>query len=269
MLLQKDNRAWVLFNSALRHAMVNLPVMYSKSLLVNEYPKSGGTWLTKMLSDLMALPFAKNRLPFITNKQIFHGHYLNYVPIKQVILWRDGRDVVISLYYHSLFYNDQHNKLLVDHVRRLMPFDDYINIKKNLSVFLETWDEKLCKPNYNWSDFVDNWHEDNKNIQIKYEELFDKPLDTLGKILDWHDIKKSNENINEIVSKFSIKNIQNKQRAINPESNSDILSFVRKGGYGGWREIFNHEIAHTFNKIHGKALIKLGYENNETWVNNF
>jgi len=84
--------------------------------IVNEYPKSGGTWVCQMLSDYLAIPFPRNQFPKFQSS-IMHGHYL-YIPrMKNVyIVMRDGRDIMVSYYYQSLF---KHENLLTDTINVL------------------------------------------------------------------------------------------------------------------------------------------------------
>jgi hypothetical protein len=92
-------------------------------------PKSGGSWLGQMLGELIGLPFPRNRLP-VLRPSIMHGHYLYFPTMKNVfVALRDGRDIMVSFYYYSLFENDKFNSRLVEITRRELQFDDYDDIK--------------------------------------------------------------------------------------------------------------------------------------------
>ena len=45
------------------------------TVLVCEYPKSGGTWLGQLISTYLQISFPRNRHPMPGNN-LFHGHYL-------------------------------------------------------------------------------------------------------------------------------------------------------------------------------------------------
>ena len=47
--------------------------------IVTEYPKSGGSWLSSMMSEYLEVPFPRNRRPNFTSS-IMHGHML-YSPL--------------------------------------------------------------------------------------------------------------------------------------------------------------------------------------------
>src|SRR5690606_40098722 len=70
---------------------------------VVEYPKSGGTWLSRMLSELLGVPFAQHSLSPLAMECLLHNHFLYKSNIKRnFYLYRDGRDVMTSLYFHRM-----------------------------------------------------------------------------------------------------------------------------------------------------------------------
>ena len=110
---------------------------FSKRLpiyLVPEFPKSGGTWFSQMLSECLELPFARNTNPARFEKCVMSGHHLyspNFSNVTVVI--RDGRDVMVSAYYYMLFKNEINRQFGVDRHRQDLNFSDYDDIKSNLS----------------------------------------------------------------------------------------------------------------------------------------
>ena len=63
MLKQKNNAIWFKLNGLLRYVLMHTLTTYFPLYVVNEYPKSGGTWVGQMLSDALDIPFPRNRLP--------------------------------------------------------------------------------------------------------------------------------------------------------------------------------------------------------------
>ena len=105
--------------------------------IVNEYPKSGGTWVGQMLGRALRVPFPRNRFP-VLRPSIMHGHYLRPWGMKNVVVvWRDGRDVMVSWYYQNLFSHEWRNDLQVERARREFSFRNYDDIYKNLPEFIE------------------------------------------------------------------------------------------------------------------------------------
>ena len=48
----------------------------------------------------------------------------------------------------------------------------------------------------------------------------------------------------------------------------EAKSFIRKGIAGDWKNKFSPEACEMFNKYAGGALIKVGYEKDDSWVKN-
>ena len=237
----------------LRLIYVNSITIKNESVLLVEYPKSGGTWLGQLVSNYLKIPFPRNTFP-ITERSLFHSHYLPKYRIpknpKIIYMVRDGRDALISLYYHQLIWSDK-NKLSPKDViyhRSKVPFDDYDNIEKNLADFMTyTYTQKPSKVKHftymgNWYEYNTKWLNEmktNKNIyMVKYEDLLDDTEQTVGKILkDFFHIQNIDEDyLKLVVDKFSFKNQSKRNKG---EENKN--SFLRKGIKGDWKNYFTEK----------------------------
>ena len=245
---------------------VRLGMCYSLSsylplYIVNEYPKSGGTWVCQMLSDYFDLPFPRNQFPKFQSS-ILHGHYLYFPTLKNVfIVMRDGRDIMVSYYYQSLFKHERFNDRLVEISRRDLNFDDYSDIKKNLPKFIEYKFRNNKHPRFTWSDFVNSWIDKDVSI-ITYENLLTDTINVMGQAINKVcNVKPDEDRLREISEKYSFKN----QAGRNP-GDENKFSFLRKGIAGDWKNYFSKEAGQVFNKFAGNELIKLGYEIDESWI---
>ena len=234
---------------------------YLPLYIVTEYPKCGGSWVSQMLSDYLEVPFPRNQFPKFQSS-IMQGHYLYFPTMKNVfVVLRDGRDIMVSYYYHSLFPNDKFNSRLVEITRRELHFDDYDDIKHNLPRFIEYKFTRNKHPRFTWSEFVNSWIA--KDVAfIRYENLLKDPVKELGQaIYRVCKIEPDKDRIRHITEKYSFKNLSGR----NPgEENKH--SFVRKGIAGDWKNHFSKEARRVFNDFAGRELIKLGYENDDSWV---
>ncbi len=259
---EKNSLIWYKFNGSLRYILVHTVTNIFPLYVLNEYPKSGGSWIGEMLSEALDIPFPRNRLPLF-GSSILHGHMMHKWNMNNVlIVWRDGRDVLISQYYHSLFKNEKGNARLVEQCRADLQFDDYDDIENNLLSFMKYVYERSKHPRFTWTDFVNNWYGNKNCINIKYEDMRFEPEKELLRVirqLSGHEI--SVEKIIEIVEKHSFK----KMTGRDPGEES-ANSFMRKGVVGDWKNYFNSEAKVQFNKYAGDALIKLGYEKDKQWV---
>ncbi|MBW2661225.1 MAG: sulfotransferase domain-containing protein [Deltaproteobacteria bacterium] len=254
-------RASIKITALQRLLMINLLSGVLPLYIVTEYPKSGGTWLSQMLSDYLQVPFPRNEFPKFESC-IMHGHYIYNAFLMNVFcVMRDGRDIMVSYYYHSLFRNERFNARLVEITRREVPFKNYDNIEDNLPAFIEYKFTRKKYPRFTWADFVNSWADKDVAI-IRYENLLRDSVKELGesikKVVGYDTDEKR---LTEIVERYSFKRLAKR----NPgEENKH--SFLRKGIAGDWKNVFNKEAKELFNYYAGKELIKLGYEKDESWV---
>jgi len=233
--------------------------------IVTEYPKSGGSWLCSMLSEYMNIPFPRNRRPEITSS-IMHGH-ISYSPFMKNVtcLYRDGRDVMVSLYYHMLFENDKNSSALVSRTRSDLDYLDVDDIKTNLSSFIDyiyANESKSISPfKFTWGKFVRDWIDKDVNA-VKYESLIDDCYGTMKVLLEnLTNLPIDEERLKQIVHKYSFANQTNRK-----PGQEDIKSFIRKGQPGDWKEKFTKESAETFNGYYSSEMKKLGYAEDDSWV---
>lgn len=233
--------------------------------IVTEYPKSGGSWLCSMLSEYMNIPFPRNRYPKITSS-IMHGHML-HSPLKKNVscLFRDGRDVMISLYYHMLFENDKNSPVLVSRTRSDLNFSNFDDIRANLSDFIEyvhANESKSRSPfKFTWGEFVRDWIDKDANM-VKYESLIDDCYGTMKILLESIMQKPvEEERLKAVVHKYSFEN-QTRRKP----GEEDIKSFIRKGQPGDWKEKFTKSSARTFSALYSNEMLALGYIENDLWI---
>lgn len=263
---------------AVRLLLINTITRRNGSVLIVEYPKSGGTWLGQLVSEYLELPFPRNRMP-VLRKSMFHSHYLPKwrIPRNKKILYlvRDGRDVMVSLYYHQLIWNEK-NKLNpkdVTYHRKQTGFEDFDDVKGNLPEFIRyTFTEEPSKLQHftymgNWESFNRKWiHEMEKgkgNIYLlRYEDLLTDTYATIEKMLmEFFEIPEvSASRLQEVVHKYSFEN-QAKRKQGEEKKNS----FLRKGISGDWKNYFNDQAKEAFKAHAGEVLIKLGYEKDQSW----
>lgn len=106
-------------------------------ILVPEFPKSGGSWFCQMLSDATGLPYPRNESPKLRSS-IMQGHHLFRPRMgKAIAVIRDGRDIMVSAYFHFLFKNDKNLATGVKYHRKQVPFDDFENVIQNMPTFID------------------------------------------------------------------------------------------------------------------------------------
>ncbi len=229
--------------------------------VVNEFPKSGGTWVGQMLGRVLDVPFPRNRFP-ILKPSIMHGHYLNPWGINNVVVvWRDGRDVMVS-WYHQQLSPHEWNRLQVERSRSELPLTNYDDVYGNLPAFIKYTFTRPHSPSFTWTDFVHRWHGREDVVHVRYEDLRHDTPGELSRIASGLTGEKiSVERASAIADEFSFER-QSGRRS----GQEDKRSFLRKGVVGDWRNVFSPEARKAFDRYTGDELILLGYEQDRGWV---
>jgi len=156
---------------------------------------------------------------------------------KLIFLLRDGRDVVDSMI--DSHREDSWN----EHLKPLKTKEARINkIKQN---------SQMWQRFTNVVDITYQNHNPKLKLLVKYEDLRQKPFEELKKIYNFLEINLSDEEIKEIVEKYSFENI--------PDSQKGKGKFLRTATTGQWRENFTSEEQELMNSIISKKLEKYGY----------
>ncbi len=264
MIQQKNNFFWYKLNGLSRYFLAYGFSGIMPLYIVNEYPKSGGSWLSQMLAVALNVPFPRNRLPMLRSC-ILHAHFLRVGTLKNVIvLWRDGRDVIVSQYYHSLFLNDRGgNNIVVDRITADLQLNEIHDIKKNLPFFIEYVIKEKKHPKFSWTDFVNRWQGHKDAVHVKYEDLRENCVGQLQRLVfELTGNKLNDDKAQGIVEEFSFQKQSGRQPGC-----ENTGSFLRKGVVGDWKNHFSKESKQLFDHYAGDALISLGYEMDHLWVN--
>ncbi len=195
---------------------------------------------------------------------VLHGHYFNPWNMKNVIvMWRDGRDVMVSWYYYCVFRHELGNERVVKEVRRALSLQNYDDVYSNLPLFIEYAFTKQKKPHFSWTDFVNRWHGRKNIIYVRYEDLKSRPCEELTRVIrELTGRSLSKDRVSAIVEECSF--VRQAGRLPGLEKKD---SFYRKGIAGDWKNYFSKEAREMFDRYAGEALVRLGYENDNSWVN--
>jgi hypothetical protein len=245
----------------------------NKILFVVGIPKSGTTWLEKMLSSYpgysellipeasLASPhqwnmpddtFTRMRNMLVLSKMHLAGtphnaKLLSNSDIPYAILYRDLRDVCISNYYYV----------------RLTPwhyqYQDLIN--KSLSDYIDDW---IADSLPGFCAWVDSWAEVRdpaRSIMVRYEDILSDPHATLRRILETYELPATDERIDDMVERNRFDRLSGGRSAGQEKNNS----FFRKGKAGDWKNHLTDQQKQAFKEIGGDWLIRHGYETDKNW----
>lgn len=233
-----------------------------------EYPKCGGTWLGKMLGTCMDVPFPQFPVFPVGFEAIIHSHTKYNPRLRRVVyLVRDGRDIMVSYYFHrQRGLNTQYRHACLKWMKQVYGKEiDMNDYDTYLPRFIEYEMETPSITQLNWPDHVNNWLEKDNVISVKYEDLLTNGSETLRFICNSiSDKNVTKERADSVIDLYSFKNMTKRKAG-----EEDRSSFLRKGIAGDWKNHFNAEAVNIFDHYAGETLIKLGYEKNHDWVKDF
>lgn len=236
-----------------------MPNSIKKNIIIVGYPKSGTTWLSKLIAELVACPLQgdwgyedlkplwADGLTRVSEYQCFKSHHthdeiksISELPIHKIVyLMRDPRDIVISGMH---FFNFSHfkkpvlSKKIFGLIHRI---DKKITSKKQKkkqmisavlygAPLINRW---LKTP---WEAHYDGY----KNtgiLCIKYEDLLVSTTKETLKIMSYLNIDLTEEQIKDRIKKQSFEK-QKEQASV--KNNQDLKKRIRKGSSGYWKKEF-------------------------------
>lgn len=229
---------------------------YSSSIFVNEYPKSGGTWLSRLISDIYTVPFRRSSEKRLGG--VGHGHYL-YVAAgrPRIIMWRDPRDVIVS-YYHHVFYRSDGValKLRERFERKMSSHEDWLSTER-LKDFSDLVMKGGAYPRFGYEDFCQKFVQADSLCHTSYEALSHNAEEELRRIteklsLDFGLPHVSENLISNVVQKNHFSSISGRKNGIERKGNA-----LRKGVVGDYKNYFSASFLAEFENQYRELLIKV------------
>ena len=264
MIVEQINaRWWFKLNELIRHAMVrNAPGFGPPKIVLTEHPKSGGSWVCQMIAEYLGLPNPRYRLP-PRRRSVLHGHYLYVSDANDtIVMWRDGRDVIVSHYYFHLLHRRTTMPGWAKKQQERLGIKDPRDVQRYLPRYIEYCFTDGPPRHMTWSSFVETWKNRTGCVKTSYEAMTENPGRELKKIFQYiSDHKIDDMRLGACISKFSFYNVTGRKAG-----EEDAYSFARKGIVGDWKNKFSLEAREIFDYYAGQTLIDLGYEVDHTWV---
>jgi len=253
--------------------------LYSTPLLfVAGLPKSGTTWLKRMLTSFpgfseILVPeatlyemntggshdfdvpedlFARLDGALAVLKMHVHGsdhniRILKDAGIPYVVLYRDLRDVAISHYYYvrrTPWHPGYQKYKLLSFEEGIRCFAD--TLLPQFAYWIRTWQENMDTA---------------RSIEVRYEDLVSDTEEVFKRIARLYSLDSSSQVIRRIVEMNRFENLTGGRKK--GMENAD--SFFRKGIVGDWISQFPESLKDIFKESIGDFLVETGYEKNLDW----
>jgi glycosyltransferase involved in cell wall biosynthesis len=205
----------------------------------------------------------------VGDKSPLHTDYVDeiyelYPEAKVIHVFRDGRDVAVSLMHH--FWNlskDRHREGIYDlEPEELAKCDAYRQDREGFlasgeSIFVE---ERLRQIATRWSRRVSKASRDGTKLfgdnflQLRYEDLLARPNENVKTIFELLGAQADDGVVARCVKSNSFEEL-----AARPKGQEDSRSFFRKGVAGDWRSVFTERDREVFEQVAGETLVEMGY----------
>ena len=208
---------------AVREVHSSLNDVFWDTVHINEYPKSGGTWLSNLIADSVEYDFRDNKLPKLGNSVIKHHRMRDFN--REVVMFRDPRSVAISFYHHcSSIFGDKNgfNYKLVSLMQQTM---DACNGKHDRIPFFERMIYSPIYPRFKIEEFY--CKKKNANIKVFYEDLRVRTDEVLAETL---------EKLSLPIVDSRMKNAIHKNSLALSKTSTKGNTFVRKGKVDSWKD---------------------------------
>lgn len=269
------------------------------------FPKSGNTWLTKVLADVLQAPVCPTdirgrglEIASEVNRhlypqvrplfELFKVHFLPDVvlrevaklPKRMVYIYRDFRDVTISAFFyrHSFAETDVRITNCVALLPRPRASVRHWRGRRKLLEYVEKLTVDGWGPDVGtWCQHIEEWRDvsvrrtDMRSVSISYEELSLDTSSTLLRVVDELGLPRpSDGDMQNAVGRHSFRAEKEYFRKL--QDGGDIplgrdfnLRFLRKGVVGDWKSFLSPRMCQIIQQHHGEMLFELRYESNPHW----
>lgn len=262
------SRAALILRSASNRATRRIAIRWGEQLdmyPVVGFPKSGGTWLCRMLADALRLPFAQVPLLPVAMPSVLHGHWRYHPRLRNVTCTvRDGRDTMVSFYFYC--------KLHYEHgppprIRRMFEHlygsrADLNDARANLPGFIEAIFKNPIGTRLTWPQYCREWHDRPGVSIVRYEQLLSDTEAQLARVTASLGRETDAWRLAWAAEGNSMRRTTGRRHG-----QEDRGSVVRKGIAGDWRAHFSDESCALFADLAGDTLVELGYEQSRDWRN--
>jgi hypothetical protein len=261
-----------------------------KNIIVVGYPKSGNTWITRLVSEILDCPIGgfwgiknqheiaiegdiiRNNNQFCSYKSHHTFYQLkltkNFENSKIIYVIRDPRDIVISsAHYFSCYESKVFEKFsrLIAKKQNILSKCLDISFKienkriwRQISIILHGDKQKKNDWRYvSWKEHYRTFY--GKNVLfIRYEDMLDNSKNECYKILDFLNVRNlSEKQIDNAINKESFVNKKNHFLKLKDKKN---VLFLRSGKKRQWADIFDKKQIDFFYSSIGEDLSLMGYD---------
>lgn len=212
-------------------------------IFVTGFPKSGNTWLTRLIGDALDSPInaGKNKRALAdeggnrTGEYVIRQHHRFHPDGITIHIHRDPRDVLVSTYFYWR---------------------------------MKTWEDAMERICVRWKGYMDRAQNERKDVETSYEAIHADTKGEIERILDTLNLTVVND-LDEVIPRqaFDARVIVAKTY----KAGGDVyhpaaqMRLLRKGIVGDWENYLTPAMCERVENCVGGWMRKLGYTEDEYW----
>ena len=251
------------------------PAHPHRNLLIVGQPKSGSTWLLRMVLEApgyqkWAPQTVKLGLPHDLRMEDFVPPPVGYTVTKPhtmatrenvsvvratgrpfVVLIRDPRDLAVSWAYYVG---------LPGRTRWGWPEAVDLTVEDRISFYIERVLPKQSRWGLDWKRAIEDELPAGQGLMVRYEDMLGDVYAVMRRVFDHFGVALDDERVRVICEKHAFKKATGRA-----PGEGDPKSFNRKGIAGDWENHFSPEQKAAFKEQAGERLVELGYASDLDW----
>jgi hypothetical protein len=243
-----------------------------EKVLVNGSPKTGTTWMLRLVNSIPGFHGLGNfhgeieKYKHILPGDVVHGHdwytaeleqILHENSIKVIQMIRDPRDQLISRVFH----------IRRDETHKWHEQLKEASLEKAIELCIEG--REGLPGTRMMVEWTQSWiNSEFELIAVRYEKLIGDPEIEFHKVLDHLRVDLSDGLVKAIIERNQFERLSAGRKFWNKarrRGQADPTSHFRKGIVGDWQNYLNEEHKAQFKEVAGDKLIELDYENDLDW----
>jgi hypothetical protein len=257
---------------SLQYLLTNGRGNQKRKVLVNGSPKTGTTWMLKLINSIPGYREVGNfdgeinKYESVKPGEVVHGHdwytedmarILHEGDIKAILMMRDPRDQLISRVFHIRRGNT--------HVWS----DKLMELDLDVAISLCIEGREGLPGTRTMIELTQSWLDSEFDFEcVRYEDLLSEPANEFRRVLGFLEIDLPDDLVTTIVERNQFERLSGGRRfwrQARKPGQADPNSHFRKGIVGDWRNYLNESHKSSFKEIAGDKLIELGYEDDLNW----
>lgn len=271
-LFNISNEELIYSTQSLKYLLTKGRGMPRRKVLVNGSPKTGTTWMLKLINSIPGYHEAGNfdgdlsRYHGVVPGDVVHGHdwYTEKLAqtfqeneIKVVLMLRDPRDQLVSRVFHiRRAGTHKWSEQLAD-----TDFDEAVMLCIEGSNGLPGTRTMI--------ELTQSWLESDFGlVSVRYEDLIENTEKEFRRVLNYLNIELPDGLLTSIIERNQFERLSGGRKFWRParkQGQADPDSHFRKGIVGDWKNYLNDSHKSRLKEVVGDKLVELGYEYDLDW----